>query len=97
MNKYRLCLIVLICVFFNMACSEKSIETSEIFTLYRNVPSDETFRVHVATFDAGTDGNSSEFYNWSNMKNCERAREMFQALPDSNTVKFWCEKGHYKK
>ena len=70
----------------------------EVFTLYRNVPSDQGFRVHVATFDAtGHDGRASDFYNLSNMNNCERARDMFQALPDWKGVKFWCEKGRFKK
>jgi hypothetical protein len=70
----------------------------DVFTLYRNVPSDETFRVHVATFDAtGSDGKGDPFYNWSNTKNCERASRMFQAQPDWKGVKFWCEKGRFKK
>jgi hypothetical protein len=88
---------VLIASFLNAACGDKEPEV-EVFTLYRNVPSDQTFRVHIATFDAaGTSGKGSDFYNWSNMKNCERAQQMFQAQPDWKDVRFWCEKGRFKK
>jgi len=88
---------VLIVSFFSAACGDRELEV-EVFTLYRNVPSDETFRVHVATFDAsGSKGTGSEFHNWSNKKNCERARPMFQTQPDWKDVRFWCEKGRVKK
>ena len=76
-----------------VACGNKEPDV-EVFTLYRNVPSDQAFRVHVATFDAGK---GDEFYNWSNFKNCERAQQMFQAQPDWQDVRFWCEKGRFKK
>jgi len=87
----------LILITVTAACGDKEPEV-EVFTLYRNVPSDETFRVHVATFDAaGHEGRGSHFYNWSNAKNCERAAKMFQAQPEWQDVKFWCEKGRFKK
>ena len=77
------------------ACGNKAGEV-EIFTLYRNVPSDQAFRVHVATFDAAEiSAKGSEFYNWSNMKNCERSQQLFQNQPDWKEVKFWCEKGRF--
>ena len=79
------------------ACAGETREI-DVFTLYRSVPSDPMFRVHVATFDAaGPEGGGSEFYNWSNAKNCERAQQMFQAQPDWKDVKFWCEKGRFKQ
>lgn len=80
-----------------VACSDKNLEV-EVFTLYKNVPSDPAFRVHVATFDAaGINGGGSEFYNLSNMQNCERVQQMFQTQPYSKDIKFWCEKGRFKK
>ena len=88
---------VLAASFFVVACDHKEPEV-EVFTLYRNVPSDQAFRAHVATFDAtGHGGKGSEFYNLSNFKNCERAQQMFQAQPDWKDVRFWCEKGRFKK
>jgi hypothetical protein len=99
MNNFikSICAIILTPSFLVAACGHKEPEV-EVFTLYRNVPSDQTFRVHVATFDAsGPDGRGSEFDNFSNFKNCERAQQMFQAQPDWNNVKFWCEKGRFKK
>ncbi len=45
--------------------------------------------MHVATFDA-KDG---EAYN---MGNCQIAQELFQKQPGV-TVKYWCEKGVFKK
>ena len=91
-----LCLTLAI-TFFTVACSEKKPTEVAVFTLYRNAPSDETFRAHVATFDAGSDGTGDESYNWDNMKNCERAQKMFQAQPYMGDVRFWCEKGRFKK
>ncbi len=62
---------------------------SESYTLYRNSVSDETMRLHVATFDA----KNGEKYNQGN---CEITRELFQKQ-DGVKVKFWCEKGVFKK
>ena len=79
------------------------------YTLYRtgvdlsaNVQ-DETLRIHVATFDANQDANY-------NLANCEFAQELFTSSQPhfrdyrSNTVavgtikvKYWCEKGSFKK
>jgi hypothetical protein len=59
------------------------------YTLYRTQVRDENARTHVATFDA-KDG---EAYN---MGNCQIAEELFQKQPGV-TVKYWCEKGVFKK
>ena len=61
------------------------------YTLYRNSATSggESWRMHVATFDA-KDG---EAYN---MGNCQIAEELFQKQPGV-TVKYWCEKGVFKK
>lgn len=66
------------------ACSSE-----RTFTLYRNSVTDERMRIHVATFDAV----ESADYNY---ENCKQAQALFQAQPDVN-VKFWCEKGAFKK
>jgi hypothetical protein len=64
-------------------------------TLYRNSAVDgeavETnlMRIHIATFDTA-DGDS---YNW---ENCQIAQSLFQAQPGVR-VKFWCEKGRYRR
>lgn len=85
-------------LFCALAACAKEESQIEIYTLYRNVPSDDNFRVHVATFDAaGPTGKGSEFYNWSNSKNCQRAAKMFQEHPDWDGVRFWCEKGPFKE
>jgi ABC-type glycerol-3-phosphate transport system substrate-binding protein len=69
------------------ACGENS------YTLYRSspVPTDDLSlrRVHVATFDA--------YENQSyNQENCQTAASLFQAQPGVR-VKYWCEKGEFKK
>ena len=69
------------------ACGESS------YTLYRSSAvsnGGENWRVHVATFDAKGGG---EGYN---MGNCQIAEELFQKQPGV-TVKYWCEKGVFKK
>ena len=89
---------ILTVAFFLISSGKTEATEIEVFTLYRNVPSDQSFRVHVATFDAAdSDEKGDEFYNLSNWKNCERAQKMFQAQPDWQDVKFWCEKGRFKK
>jgi len=70
------------------ACSVGSSD-SDIFTLYRNSVTNENLRIHVATFDAA----EKEEYNRGN---CEQAQVLFQAQPGLK-VKFWCEKGRFKK
>jgi len=70
------------------ACSVGSSDT-DVFTLYRNSVTNENMRIHVATFDAA----EKEEYNRGN---CEQAQVLFQAQPGVK-VKFWCEKGRYRK
>jgi hypothetical protein len=59
------------------------------YTLYRSQVSNENARTHVATFDA-SDGQDY------NKGNCEIAQDLFQKQ-SGVTVKYWCEKGQYKK
>lgn len=60
---------------------------NDTYTLYRNSPSFADMRIHVASFDTG-DG--------ENYKNCQVARELFEKQPGV-TVRYWCEKGKYRK
>lgn len=57
--------------------------------MYRNSVIEPSMRIHVGTFDAA-DG---EKYN---AENCNFAATLFASQPGV-TVRFWCEKGSYKK
>jgi hypothetical protein len=59
------------------------------YTLYRNSVTDSNMRLHIATFDAS----EKEEYN---RENCDIARQLFGAQPGIK-VRYWCEKGRYKK
>lgn len=63
----------------------------DAYTLYRSSSTlgGGTARIHVATFDA----DESQRYN---MENCETAMELFKTQKGV-TVKYWCEKGRFKK
>jgi hypothetical protein len=63
--------------------------SSESFTLYRNSADDRAMRIHVATFDS-TDG---EKYN---AENCDLAASLFGGQAGIK-VRFWCERGAFKK
>ena len=65
------------------------VSEDRVYTLYRNSVTDANMRVHVATFDA----DEKEGYN---KENCGIAQELFQQQPGV-TVKYWCEKGYFKK
>ena len=60
-----------------------------VHTLYRSNVSDKNKREHVATFDAA----EGEQYNAAN---CKLASNLLQEQP-RNLIRFWCEKGPYKK
>ena len=59
------------------------------YTLYRDSPVSTAMRVHVASFNT-SDGESY------NKENCQLAEQLFQKQPGV-TVKFWCEKGTFRK
>lgn len=88
-------LLVALTICIMTACSKPDIAESYVYTLYRNIPSDPAFRVHVATFDANR--GFPEMDELDNKRNCERAQPMFQSQPDWTNIKFWCEKGRFKK
>ena len=74
------------------------------YTLYRTgidlstKAHDATLRIHVATFDADQDPKY-------NLANCEFAQELFNAdqphyrgsIYSTVKIKYWCEKGRFKK
>jgi hypothetical protein len=60
-----------------------------IYTLYRSSITDENLRIHVATFDVKE---SAQYNN----ENCKIASELFEKQTGVR-VKYWCEKGSYKK
>ena len=78
--------------------------TSTEYTLYRtgvdliSNAHDETLRIHIATFDANQDSTY-------NRANCEFAKEYFNAnqphylgsIYSTIKIKYWCEKGRFKK
>ena len=69
-------------------CSDRA-SVRDTYTLYRSSLVEGVSRLHVATFDA-KDGDSY------NSGNCDLAASLFQQQ-DGVTVRFWCEKGGYKK
>ena len=65
------------------------VSEGNVYTLYRGSVPNEHARIHVATFDA----DEKEEYNKGN---CEIAQELLQKQPGVK-VKYWCEKGYFKK
>lgn len=59
------------------------------YTLYRSSPLDLSARIHLATFDASD-------RNPYNQQNCEITKELFAKQSGVN-VRYWCEKGRYRK
>lgn len=98
--------ITLAATFTLVACSDGDSK----YTLYRsglnfaNNQADISMRIHIATFDAN-EGLSNEDKTKYNQANCEFAQELFNLKQPhySETgmgkvaMKYWCEKGGYKK
>ncbi|MBY5321493.1 hypothetical protein HFN11_14550 [Rhizobium leguminosarum] len=59
------------------------------YTLYRNSVLDANMRVHVASFDSS----AGDAYN---SENCQIAAGLFAAQPGVQ-VRYWCEKGRFRK
>jgi hypothetical protein len=90
-------LILLVCLIF-IGCSDRD----DVYTLYKQYPGNSALsRVHVATFDSKDVKDLTELFGSYNMANCEIAQELFQKQEEfamsGEKVKFWCEKGYYKK
>ena len=73
------------------ACSRGNDDT---YTLYRSGVGLPDLRIHVASFD--TDQGSDEKFKTYNRDNCETAKQLFQSQPNV-IVKYWCEKGSFRK
>jgi len=69
--------------------ASRYLSESQAYTLYRDSPTGKDLRLHIATFDAS----ESEDYN---RENCIIASKLFPAQPGV-TVRYWCEKGRYRK
>lgn len=90
--------------------SSCAIADSAEYTLYRtgiDIPTqkyDETLRIHIATFDALPLTNIEDNTKY-NLANCEFAQELFNAsqphhrgsIYSTIKIKYWCEKGRFKK
>lgn len=72
-----------------LASVSSAATTDSTYTLYRNSVTDQSMRIHVATFDSADGGDY-------NRENCAQAVLLFQAQAGVRT-KFWCESGRFKK
>jgi hypothetical protein len=59
------------------------------YTLYRGSVVGDHLRIHVASFDA-SDGDTY------NRENCQTAADLFAKQPGVR-VRYWCEKGGYRR
>lgn len=74
---------------FALCVTGCGVSEGNVYTLYRHGVGMPSMRIHLATFDA----DEKEDYN---RENCEIAAELFAAQPGV-TVRYWCEKGRFKK
>ena len=85
---------------FLSACGQAGISDSDVYTLYSNSPSNPSARFHEGTFDTQT-GIDSKVWADQNSFNCQRAamsiQKNYSETTKTDSVKFWCEKGRYKK
>lgn len=65
------------------------VSDGDTYTLYRSSVIVQDARLHVASFDTAEGGKY-------NNENCQQAQELFQGDPKVH-VRFWCEKGRFKK
>lgn len=72
-----------------VVASEADAQDENVYTLYRNSVTDRALRIHIATFDA----NEGHAYN---MENCQLAADLF-AGQSGVSVRFWCERGRYRR
>lgn len=100
----------LIATLFLGLMSACTIAASAEYTLYRtgiDMPTqkhDENLRIHIATFDALPLKNVEDNAKY-NLANCEFAQELFVAnqphyrgsIFSTMKIKYWCEKGRFKK
>ncbi|MDF1726335.1 MAG: hypothetical protein P1U53_01170 [Sulfitobacter sp.] len=72
-----------------LSANAQSRNEDDVATLYRSSVFEEIPRIHIATFDT-EDGFA---YNW---ENCQIAAWLFAEQPGVS-VRYWCEKGFYRK
>lgn len=77
---------MLLAAAMSLTCSS----SSQTYTLYRNSVVNDSLRVHVATFDAG----ESEIYN---RDICNEVSALMHAKSGPVKLRYWCEKGRYRK
>lgn len=65
------------------------VSDGDSYTLYRTSVFSQNARMHVASFDTDEGGKYND-------ENCQQAQQLFQAQPGVS-VRFWCEKGRYRK
>ena len=91
----QLITVALTCALSAGACGR----SDRIYTLYRSSPVNDSLRIEVATFSADESG----LYN---RDTCEQAQSLFQHDNDGRLsefpgvavkVRFWCEKGRFRK
>lgn len=73
------------------SCGQRAASEDITYTLYRNSPTDESMRIHIATFDA----TETAKYNF---ENCDTARDLWVGSIASakSSVRYWCEKGRFR-
>ena len=83
-------------------------DDSHVFTLYSNAASNHSARLHVATFDVyiGKDNPAAKNFQaaaaMGNQVKCQKVADLLKEDWDRTVkyepnVKFWCEKGVYRK
>jgi hypothetical protein len=86
-------------------CSQPSDE--HVFTLYSNAASEPSWREHVATFDTFPQKNAQDkawqdLFAKENQWKCDKAARLFKedwdrSVRGQEQVKYWCEKGRFRK
>ena len=98
MNKIIISLIFSLPISLSIiACTDNTANDNRTYTLYRNAPSTEEARIHVATFDSVAYSHGDELDEAMNKRNCERVAAMFKEKPIWSDINFWCEKGKYRE
>ena len=84
---------IFISIFFSHHTLAK-VSQDEVATLYRSSSLGDHFRFHMATFDSIEETEKGRFdYNWGN---CLLVRDVLKNRPGVD-IKYWCEKGYFRK
>lgn len=94
----------ILCSMILIGCSKSN--EDHIFTLYSSYQNN---RLHVATFDAtpnswddkNTDSQFNKWFEEENSKECSKIAKLLEdewvSTVKNNDIKYWCEKGRYRK